>query len=97
MNTCRQLAYRSAGDSSSFDVIRLAYSLLTYIKSTNSMTGTAGRELVPGQGPSPGTKSPPVNQRLVKAALTAFFQEQMANGLWDKGQPILQILSQTGS
>lgn len=93
---CRQLAYRSAGDSSSFDVIRLAYSLLTYIKATKSMTGTAGRELVPGQGPSPGTKSPPVNQRLVKAALAAFFEEQTANGLWDKGQPIYKSFRRQG-
>lgn len=41
---CRQLAYRTAGDTSAFDPIRLAYSLLTYIKSTRSLAGTAGRE-----------------------------------------------------
>ena len=45
---CRQLAFRSAGDMSSFDVMRLAYSLLTYIKASNAMAGTAGREIVQG-------------------------------------------------
>jgi hypothetical protein len=85
---CRQLAYRSAGDSSLFDVVRLAYSLLTYIKSTESLSGIAGRELVAGQGPSPETKVAHLNQRLVTAALAAYFQEQNDNGLWNKGQPI---------
>jgi hypothetical protein len=85
---CRQLAYRAAGDSNSFDVVRLAYSLLTYIKSTDSLSGIAGSELVAGQGPSPETKVPQLNQRLVTAALAAYFQEQNDNGLWDKGQPI---------
>ena len=93
---CRQLAYRAAGDITSFDVMRLAYSLLTYIKATNSMAGTAGRELVPGEGPSPRTKSAPMNRRLVKAALAAFFEEQTPNGLWDKGQPIYKSFRRQG-
>jgi hypothetical protein len=93
---CRQVAYRSAGDTSSFDVIRLAYSLLTYVKSTKSMSGTAGRELVPGQGPSPGTTTSRVNRSLVKAALAAFFDEQMSTGLWDKGQPIYKSFRRQG-
>jgi hypothetical protein len=42
---CRQLAYRTAGDSGSFDVIKLVYSLLSYLKSTESTQGTAGREV----------------------------------------------------
>lgn len=93
---CRQLAYRAAGDTSSFDVMRLAYSLLTYIKASNSMAGTAGRELVPGEGPSPRTKSAPLNRRLVRAALAAFFEEQTPNGLWDKGQPIYKSFRRQG-
>eukprot|EP00977_Amphora_coffeiformis_P016559 scaffold5158_cov153-Amphora_coffeaeformis.AAC.8 len=90
---CRQLAYRTAGDSNSFDVIRLAYSLLTYIRSTASLSGIAGREMVPGQGPSPETKMAPLNKRLVAAALDAFFQEQKSDGLWDKGEPIYKSFS----
>jgi len=93
---CRQLAYRAAGDSTSFDVIRLAYSLLTYIKATSSLQGTAGRELVPGQGPSAGTKTLTLNKRLVTSALAAFFEEQLQNGLWDKGQPIYKSFRKQG-
>ena len=93
---CRQLAYRAANDSTSFDVIRLAYSLLTYLDSTDMMTGTAGRELVPGQGPAAGTKVGPVNRRLVGAALEAFFDEQRNDGLWDKGQPIYKSFRRHG-
>jgi len=85
---CRQLAYRTAGDSHSFDVIRLVYSLLTYIRSTESLSGLAGHELTPGEGASPATRVAPLNKRLVKAALAAFFEEQNQDGLWDKGQPI---------
>ena len=85
---CRQLAYRTAGDSNLFDVIRLAYSLLTYIRSTESLHGVAGKETEKGKGPSPDTRVNPLNQRLVTAALVAFFEEQNNNGLWDKGQPI---------
>ena len=94
---CRQLAYRTAGDSTSFDVIRLAYSLLTYVRSTQSLTGVAGRELIPGQGVSPGTQVTPLNKRIVLAALDAFFAEQHSNdGLWDKGQPIYQSFRRQG-
>ena len=85
---CRQLAFRSAGDSSSFDVIRLAYSLLAYVRASNAMSGTAGREFTPGEGPAAGTAVGSPNKRLVKAALNAFFAEQNADGTWDKGQPI---------
>ncbi len=85
---CRQLAFRSAGDSSSFDVIRLAYSLLAYVRASNAMSGTAGREVIRGEGPAAGTAVGTPNKRLVKAALNAFFEEQNADGTWDKGQPI---------
>jgi hypothetical protein len=93
---CRQLAYRGAGDSTAFDVMRLAYNLLTYVVSTTSLSGTAGRELIPGQGPSPGTRTPPANRRLVVAALDAFFDDQLENGLWEKGQPIYKSFRRTG-
>ena len=93
---CRQLAYRAAGDRNSFDVIRLAYSLLAYIRSTRSLSGIAGRELEPGKGPSPDTKVAQLNNRLVTAALAAFFDEQNSNGLWDKGQPIYQSFRRQG-
>lgn len=90
---CRQLAYRTAGDLRLFDVIRLAYSLLTYIRSTESLSGVAGKEKDKGQGPSPDTRVSPLNQRLVTAALAAFFEEQSRDGLWDLGQPIYKTFS----
>lgn len=93
---CRQLAYRTAGDMASFDIIRLAYSLLTYIKASNAMAGTAGREVEKGEGAAAGTAVKPPNQRLVKAALTAFFEEQKVDGLWDQGQPIYKSFRRTG-
>lgn len=94
---CRQLAFRSAGDMTSFDNIRLAYSLLTYIKSSNAMAGTAGREVTKGEGPEAGTAVKPPNQRLVKAALNAFFEEQKADGTWDQGQPIFKSFWRMGT
>ena len=93
---CRQLALRTAEDRNNFDVMRLAYNLLTYVVATNSLAGTAGREVVRGQGPSPDSRVTPVNQRLVKAALAAFFAEQNESGLWDKGQPIYKSFRRTG-
>ena len=93
---CRQLAYRAAGDRNSFDVIRLAYSLLTYIRSTQSLSGIAGKESEAGKGPSPDTKVAPLNKWLVSAALKAFFDEQNSDGLWDKGQPIYQSFRRQG-
>ena len=87
---CRQLAFRSAGDSSSFDVIRLVFSLMAYIRASNAMSGTAGREVIKGEGPATGTAVGTPNKRLVKAALDAFFAEQNADGTWDKGQPIFK-------
>ena len=95
---CRQLAYRTAGDRNSFDVVRLAYSLLTYVRSTTSLTGTgiSGREVEPGRGPSADTKVVQLNDRLVKAALSAFFDEQNSDGLWEKGQPIYSSFRRQG-
>lgn len=93
---CRQLAYRTSNDSTSFDITRLAYSLLIYVTATKSLQGTAGRELVPGKGPSMGTKTLPLNKRLIASALAAFFDEQLPNGLWDRGQPIYKSFRKQG-
>ena len=93
---CRQLAFRSAGDMTSFDVMRLAYSLLTYIKASNAMSGTAGMEINRGEGPASGTAVKPPNRRLVRAALAAFFEEQKADGMWDQGQPIYKSFRRIG-
>lgn len=98
---CRQLAYRTAGDySGAFDIIKLVYSLLSYVKSTESMRGTAGTERIPGEGllKEDGTEDViKTNPRLVKAALKVFFEEQdAATGLWDRGQPIYKSFRRQG-
>lgn len=93
---CRQLAFRAAADDTSFDIMRLAYSLLTYLTASKSLEGTAGVEVRAGQGPSPGTLIAPVNPKLVRAALKAFFEEQTSVGLWDKGQPIYKSFRRQG-
>jgi hypothetical protein len=53
---CRQMAYRSAGDSSSFDVIRLVFALLGYVKACAALEGTPGRE------PEVGTENNKINK-----------------------------------
>ena len=93
---CRQLAYRNSGDRNNFDIMRLAYSLLTYVTTSNTMSGNAGIELVPGEGPASGSVVGPPNDFLVKEALKAFFDEQNDDGLWDKGQPIYKSFRKTG-
>ena len=91
---CRQLAYRNAGDGNNFDVMRLGYSLLTYVVTTNTLAGTAGMELVKGEGPIETVG--PANSFLIKQGLMAFFEEQNDDGLWDKGQPIFKSFRRTG-
>ena len=91
---CRQLAYRNAGDGNNFDVMRLGYSLLTYVVTTNTLVGTAGMELVQGGGPIDTVG--PANSFLIKQGLKAFFLEQNDDGLWDKGQPIFKSFRRTG-
>ena len=58
--------------------------------------GVAGREVVPGQGPTTESKMAPLNQKLVAAALKAFFEEQNSDGMWDKGQPIYKNFNRKG-
>jgi hypothetical protein len=91
---CRELALRAAG--AEFDVMRLSYSLLTYVVATGALAGTAGREVVRGQGPLEGSRVSPVNRRLVQSALAAFFAAQRPDGSWDKGQPIYRSFRRTG-
>jgi len=92
---CRQLAFRSAGDAMSFDVIRLAYSAMTYYSVSSQLAGTAGLENGLGEvGTEDGgfaqqsTAIRPPNKRLVVAALAAVFAEESESGLWSAGQPI---------
>jgi len=91
---CRQLAYRNAGDGNNFDVMRLGYSLLTYVITTNTLAGTAGMELVKGEGPIDTVG--PANSFLIKQGLRSFFEEQNDDGMWDKGQPIFKSFRRTG-
>jgi len=69
---------------------------LTYIKASNAMAGTAGREVTVGEGPETGTTVKPPNRRLINAALEAFFAEQKPDGLWDQGAPIYKSFRRTG-
>jgi len=88
---CRQLAFRGAGDVESFDVIRLAYSTASYYAVT---TRLAGVSLAGGVDPTdaagrPVTTIGSTNTKLVEAAVSAIFGEQLINnGLWAAGQPI---------
>ena len=94
---CRQLAFRAASDDVSFDVVVLAYSLITYTTiSRLQQTGVlaVGREDDARDAVGSGSALPPYNARLVATALDAVF-EQMRGGLWPKGQPI--FLSRGGS
>ncbi len=91
---CRQLAYRTAGETTRFDTTRMAYSLLTYIRSTKSLEGTAGRETILGEGPDQMPLK--MNRKIIQAALSAFFAEQQDDGLWDRGQPIYKSFRRQG-
>lgn len=93
---CRQLAYKNANESGLFDTTRLAYSLLTYIRSTQSLEGTAGRVSTTGEGPDESSKPPKQNRKIVSAALEIFMSEQRDDGLWDRGQPIYKNFRRQG-
>jgi hypothetical protein len=88
---CRQLAFRTASDQSNFDIMRLAYSLLTYVTATKALTDTcyAGIELEKGEGPAAGTRASPINMNIVRESLRVFFEEQLDNGMWEKGKSFL--------
>ena len=91
---CRQMAYRASAETMLFDPTRLAYSLLSYARSTQSLQGTAGRETTLGNGPD--MAPPKMNRKIIKAALAAFFEEQQDDGLWERGQPIYKSFRRQG-
>ncbi|CAM9753165.1 unnamed protein product [Chrysoparadoxa australica] len=72
---CRQMAYHSAGDYSNFDIIKMAYSLLTHqriIKSPASFQRSQSA----------------LTTKVREKALDIVFSEQRPGGLWDAGQAI---------
>eukprot|EP01040_Poterioochromonas_malhamensis_P011004 gene11004-11991_t len=80
---CRQLAFYNSGDSANFDVIMLAYSLLSYWDTANSLYLTSfARGVVPT-----------TNIKLIKSALEVIFASQAIDGTWRKGEPINQVIS----
>ena len=87
---CRQLAFDAAGDAYSFDVVVLAYSLLTYVLVLDRLEGITARERETGARDAIGTGSslPPRNDKLIRAGLAIIFG-QLSNGLWAPGQPII--------
>jgi hypothetical protein len=97
---CRQLAYQYSGDKSNFDVIKLVYNLLSYVKATNSLKGIT--TIMPMTNNSATIESiPRINNKLVSSALEVFFKEQdnnqgQADGLWDRGQPIYKSFKKKG-
>ncbi|CAM9223214.1 unnamed protein product [Phaeothamnion confervicola] len=72
---CRQMAYHAAGDYTNFDVVKLAYSLLTHHRVATS-EGCFNR------GPSM------LNSKVVQKALDIVFMQQQPDGLWAQGQAI---------
>lgn len=75
----RQLAFHFAGDSSDFDVIILAFSLLAYYESSESSRGGTK------QGSGVVGKA---NMQLTKTALEVIFNHQFKDGTWRKGEAI---------
>ena len=96
-DVCRQLAYHVSNDRVSFDVVVLAYSLLTYVHIGNTL-GPAAANAAAGVKDAVGSGSslPPRNERLVAAALATVFSEFRSEGLWEAGQPIF-ITRSTGA
>jgi hypothetical protein len=86
----RQLAFHFSGDSSDFDVIVLAFSLLAYYETSESQYywGDKKRENAGVQGSA--------NMALVKTALEVIFANQFSDGTWRKGEPIHVQSSGTG-
>jgi len=96
---CRQLAYKYSGDTGNFDVIKLVYNLLSYVKATESLKGvTTTIMITPPSLTTPPTTTtidntnnpdttteniPRMNHRLVSSALQVFFDEQDHNGQAD--------------
>ena len=95
---CRQLAFRSAGETK-FDSTRLAYALLTYVRASTVMAnlGSAGRESLNGDGEvDKSTSISEPNRKLIVAALDAFFDEQNQDGMFPQGEPIFKSFRRSG-
>lgn len=73
-----------------FDVIVLAYSLLTYILALDTIgsAAAANRDADARDAVGTGSSLPPRNEKLIRAALKLIF-EVMRDGLWTAGQPIM--------
>ena len=83
----RQLAFYFSDDSANFDVIVLAYSLVAYWETSQSLfLGSFARGVVP-----------PTNVKLVKTALGVIFDQQSSDGTWRKGEPIFKVGGGGGS
>ena len=90
---CRQVAFKNAGDSQSFDIVVLAYSLLTYIDSGRGTTictlDSSGRYQASSAGNNDVSASQTAsNIKLIEAALAIIFESQNEDGTWSKGEPI---------
>mmetsp|Transcript_23496 Transcript_23496/g.32208 ORF Transcript_23496/g.32208 Transcript_23496/m.32208 type:complete len:593 (-) Transcript_23496:2185-3963(-) len=78
---CRQLAFYRSGDNANFDVIVLAYSLLSYFETSQSFyLSKFARGVVPV-----------TNTKIIESALSVIFQSQFSDGTWRKGEPINSI------
>lgn len=91
-DVCRQLAFHSAGDRVSFDVVILSYSLMTLVLVQERLAkavATAKDAEAMASRDAVGSSSalPPRNGKIVDAALRIIFDE-MVDGLWPAGQPI---------
>ena len=84
---CRQLAYASAGDATSYDVTKLAYSLATYVSVCDARERVAllFESSDDTAGPRPQVEAP--NLKLCALALDSFFGEQGRDGAWPAGRP----------
>lgn len=89
-DVCRQLAFWLAKDMSCFDVVSLAYALVTYATVGDAMARASVAPRADGSRDAVGTSSalPPANQRLVSAAMATLFEAMNEIGTWDKGMPI---------
>eukprot|EP00316_Scyphosphaera_apsteinii_P011195 CAMPEP_0119316478 /NCGR_PEP_ID=MMETSP1333-20130426/39749_1 /TAXON_ID=418940 /ORGANISM="Scyphosphaera apsteinii, Strain RCC1455" /LENGTH=730 /DNA_ID=CAMNT_0007322131 /DNA_START=134 /DNA_END=2326 /DNA_ORIENTATION=+ len=99
-DVCRQLAFRAAGDSVTFDVVVLAYSLITYVAIGDALSHSSpmtSRTRMGARNDARGAGSalPPYNPALAKAAIRATFDD-MRNGIWETGQPIFLAQTEEG-
>eukprot|EP00928_Gymnodinium_smaydae_P018604 TRINITY_DN17088_c0_g1_i1.p1 TRINITY_DN17088_c0_g1~~TRINITY_DN17088_c0_g1_i1.p1 ORF type:complete len:773 (-),score=58.24 TRINITY_DN17088_c0_g1_i1:148-2415(-) len=75
---CQQLAFYASDDRALFDVVELAYSLLTYYATASQGNRSVKKDY--------GTAV--LNMKLVEKCLNVVFAVQLPDGLWPKGKPI---------